>query len=72
MMVLGGGVRGGRLYGEWPGLEPEQLFERRDLAVTTDFRDVLGELVRDHLGQKVDQVFPDHQPQKTLGLLESG
>ena len=71
MMVLGGGVRGGRLYGEWPGLEPEQLFERRDLAVTTDFRDVLGELVSGHLGQRVDQVFPGYAPKTTLGLLTS-
>jgi uncharacterized protein (DUF1501 family) len=69
MMVLGGGVRGGRLYGDWPGLEPEQLYERRDLAVTTDFRDVLGELVTGHLGQKVDQVFPGHTPKTTLGVL---
>ena len=64
-----GGVRGGRLYGEWPGLEPEQLYERRDLAVTTDFRDVLGEVVSGHLGQKVDQVFPGYAPKKSLGLL---
>jgi uncharacterized protein (DUF1501 family) len=71
MMVLGGGVRGGRLYGEWPGLEPEQLFERRDLAVTTDFRDVLGEVVSGHLGQKVDQVFPGYAPKKSLGLLST-
>ena len=69
MMVLGGGVRGGQLYGEWPGLEPEQLYERRDLAVTTDFRDVLGELVNGHLGQKVDQVFPGYTPKASLGLL---
>ena len=69
MMVLGGGVRGGRLYGEWPGLEPEQLFERRDLAVTTDFRDVLGEVVSGHLGQKVSQVFPGYTPKTSLGLL---
>ena len=71
MMVLGGGVRGGRLYGEWPGVEPEQLFERRDLAVTTDFRDVLGELVSDHLSQKVDQVFPGYAPKTSLGLLRA-
>ncbi|MGE5836119.1 MAG: DUF1501 domain-containing protein [Acidobacteriota bacterium] len=71
MMVPGGGGRGGRLYGEWPGLEPEQLFERRDLAVTTDFRDVLGELVSGHLGQKVDQVFPGYAPKTSLGLLTS-
>ena len=71
MMVLGGGVRGGRLYGEWPGLQPEQLFERRDLAVTTDFRDVLGELVSGHLGQTVNQVFPGYTPKTSLGLLTS-
>jgi uncharacterized protein (DUF1501 family) len=69
MMVMGGGVRGGRLYGEWPGLEPEQLYERRDLAVTTDFRDVLGEVVTGHLGQKVDRVFPGYAPKTSLGLL---
>ena len=69
MMVVGGGVRGGRICGEWPGLEPEQLFERRDLAVTTDFRDVLGELVSGHLGQTVTQVFPGYTPSMSLGLL---
>ena len=69
MMVLGGGVRGGKLYGDWPGLEPEQLYEKRDLAVTTDFRDVLGELVSGHLGQNVNQVFPGYTPKTTLGLL---
>jgi uncharacterized protein (DUF1501 family) len=69
MMVMGGGVRGGQVYGEWPGLEPEQLFEMRDLAVTTDFRDVLGELVSGHLGQQVEPVFPGYQPVKRLGLL---
>ena len=69
MLVLGGSVRGGRVYGEWPGLEPQQLFESRDLAVTTDFRDVLGEIVRTHLDQDVAQVFPGYQTQKTLGLI---
>jgi uncharacterized protein (DUF1501 family) len=69
MMVVGGGVRGGRICGQWPGLEPEQLFERRDLAVTTDFRDVLGELVTGHLGQNVNQVFPGYTPGMSLGLL---
>jgi uncharacterized protein (DUF1501 family) len=69
MFVLGGPVRGGKIYGRWPGLEPEQLFQQRDLAVTTDFRDVLGELVRVHFGQKVDQVFPGHTVGEPLGLL---
>ena len=71
MMVVGGSVRGGTICGDWPGLEPEQLYEQRDLAVTTDFRDVLGELASGHLGQKVDQVFPGYTPGKALGLLKT-
>jgi uncharacterized protein (DUF1501 family) len=71
MTVLGGPVRGGRIYGRWPGLEPEQLFEQRDLAVTTDFRDVLGELVSQHLGQAIDRVFPGYKPGQPLGLLKT-
>ena len=71
MMVLGGPVRGGTIYGRWPGLEPEQLFERRDLAVTTDFRDVLGELVSGHLGQRIASVFPGFNPGERLGLLRA-
>jgi uncharacterized protein (DUF1501 family) len=69
MMVLGGPVRGGKVYGRWPGLEPEQLYENRDLAVTTDFRDVLGELVQKHLGQPAAKVFPDYKPAGSLGLI---
>jgi uncharacterized protein (DUF1501 family) len=71
MFVLGGPVRGGKIYGKWPGLEPEQLFEKRDLAVTTDFRDVLAELVSGHLGNTIDKVFPDYKPGSPLGLLKS-
>ena len=69
MMVLGGPVRGGKVYGAWPGLEQEQLFEDRDLAVTTDFREVLGELVQVHLGQMPERVFPGFTSGKRLGLL---
>jgi uncharacterized protein (DUF1501 family) len=69
MFVMGGDVRGGRLYGQWPGLEREQLFEQRDLAVTTDFRNVLSELVSGHLGQKTDAAFPGFKPDQRLGLL---
>jgi uncharacterized protein (DUF1501 family) len=59
MMVIGGGVRGGRVYGKWPGLAVEQRYDRRDLAVTTDFRDVFGEIVTRHLGiQDARPVFP--------------
>jgi uncharacterized protein (DUF1501 family) len=70
-MVVGGPVRGGQIYGRWPGLESEQLFERRDLAVTTDFRDVLGELVSRHLGQMINPVFPGFHPSEPLGLLRT-
>lgn len=59
MFVLGGGVRGGQVYGRWPGLAPEQLNEGRDLAVTTDFRQVLGELTARTLGTRdLNRVFP--------------
>ena len=72
MMVLGGAVQGGKIYGEWPGLEKEQLYEGRDLAVTTDFRAVLSELVRGHLGQNdLSAVFPGFQSGAPLGLLRS-
>jgi uncharacterized protein (DUF1501 family) len=69
MMVLGGPVKGGQVYGQWPGLEKEQLYEGRDLAVTTDFRDVLGELVAVHLGQQPEKVFPGYSVQRRLGLV---
>jgi uncharacterized protein (DUF1501 family) len=69
MFVMGGGVRGGKVYGEWPGLAQEQLYEERDLALTTDFRDVLGELVSNHLGNSnLRAVFPGYEP-KFRGLL---
>jgi uncharacterized protein (DUF1501 family) len=71
MFVMGGPTRGGHVYGRWPGLELEQLYERRDLAVTTDFRDVLGELVNGHLGQTIDRVFPGYQPGARLRLLQT-
>lgn len=70
MMVAGGPVKGGKIYGEWPGLEKEQLYEGRDLAVTTDFRIVLSELVRRHLGRTdLSSVFPGFKAERELGLL---
>ena len=72
MMAIGGPVRGGEVYGEWPGLAPEQLFERRDLAVTTDYRDVLSEILSRHMGiTDLSRVFPEFKSQKTLGFIHS-
>ena len=59
MFVLGGQVKGGKVYGRWPGLSNDQLNEGRDLAVTTDFRQVLGEAVAKTIGaNNLDMVFP--------------
>jgi uncharacterized protein (DUF1501 family) len=59
MFVLGGPVKGGKVYGSWPGLESHQLYEGRDLALTTDFRRVLGEAVANHVGNhNLNTVFP--------------
>jgi len=60
-LVMGGGVRGGKVQGRWPGLEERSLYEARDLAVTTDFRDLLGELLTCHLGDRdLAKVFPGY------------
>ena len=69
MMAIGGSVRGGRVYGRWPGLAPEQRYEGRDLAVTTDFRSVFAEVSRAHLGV-IDTrlVFPGFENPQKLGL----
>jgi len=72
MFVMGGPVKGGRVYGRWPGLAPEQLNEGRDLALTTDFRRVVGEAVYRHLGAKdLNAVFPgfDNDPHAFLKFL---
>lgn len=59
MFVIGGAVRGGRVLGRWPGLAREQLFEGRDLALTTDFRTVFAEVLTGHLGATgMERVFP--------------
>ena len=70
MMVIGGGVRGGKVYGRWPGLAPEQRYEGRDLSVTTDFRTVFAEVVRGHLGlSDVAHVFPGFKGPASVGVL---
>ena len=74
MFVLGGDVKGGRVYGKWPGLDEHQLNEGRDLALTTDFRLVVGEILSKHLGVKdLAPVFPGfaNNPQTFLQLIRS-
>jgi len=62
MFVLGNAVRGGKVYGQWPGLKSDQLYEGRDVALTTDFRDVFGEIAQRHLGvSNVQPVFPGYE-----------
>jgi uncharacterized protein (DUF1501 family) len=61
--VMGGAVRGGKVHGSWPGIASHQLHDARDLALTTDFRDLLAELLTRHLGAKnLDRVFPGYEP----------
>jgi len=63
LFVLGGPVKGGKVYGKWPGLAPEQLYEGRDLALTTDFRDVFAEVAAHHLGAgNLGMIFPGFEP----------
>jgi uncharacterized protein (DUF1501 family) len=70
MFVMGGAVRGGRVYGRWPGLANEQLYEQRDLALTTDFRQVMAEAVAKQLGNtKPERVFPGYSNPGSLHLL---
>jgi uncharacterized protein (DUF1501 family) len=74
MFVMGGDVRGGRVYGKWPGLADQQLYEGRDLMLTTDFRAVVGEILTKHLGVKnLAPVFPgfDGNPHSSAGLIRS-
>ncbi len=66
MLVLGNSVKGGKVYGDWKGLKPDQLNEGRDLAVTTDFRDVFGEVASKHLGSKdLATLFPKYSANKS-------
>jgi uncharacterized protein (DUF1501 family) len=70
MLVIGGRVKGQRVHGRWPGLAPEQLYEGRDLALTTDFRAVFAEVASRHLGAtKLAAIFPGFTPGEPPGLL---
>ncbi len=70
MFVIGGPVKGRKVHGKWPGLAPEQLYEGRDLALTTDFRAVFSEIASKHLGAaKLDAVFPGYSSYAPVGVL---
>ena len=74
MFLMGGDVKGGQVYGKWPGLNDHQLNEGRDLALTTDFRYVVGEVLSKHIGvNELSAVFPgfDNNPRKFPGLIKS-
>ncbi|MCK6471238.1 MAG: DUF1501 domain-containing protein [Planctomycetes bacterium] len=64
MTVLSGGLTSGQVFADWPGLAPGEL-DDGDLAITTDYRDVLAELIgRRLLNPNADQVFPGHTPRE--------
>jgi uncharacterized protein (DUF1501 family) len=72
MLLLGGPVKGGQVYGRWPGLKDSQRFEGRDLAVTTDFRDVFTDVITRHLGappSTLARVFPGFAAHGGVGVV---
>ncbi|MGE3276541.1 MAG: DUF1501 domain-containing protein [Vicinamibacterales bacterium] len=76
MLLLGGPVRGGQVAADWPGLRPQDRYEGRDLAITTDFRDVFGEILTRHLGADsatAARVFPGYEvdPTRLRGVIRS-
>lgn len=69
MFIIGNSVKGGKVYGNWKGLDSSNLFEGRDLAVTTDFRDVFAEVSAKHLGNKdFAKIFPNFTVSETNRL----
>ena len=73
MLVIGGAVKGGRVYSRWPGLSEGQLYQGRDLAVTTDYRSVLGEILSKHMGERnLKSIFPGYanDANQFLGLVK--
>ena len=73
MWLLGGAVKGGKTYGDWTGLTESSLHEKRDLPVTTDFREAIASILTQHLqldSQQLAAVFPDYQPVNNLNILK--
>jgi len=74
MFLVGGAVKGGRVYSRWPGMSDGELYQGRDLAVTTDYRSVIGEIMTKHLGSRdLKAVFPGfaNDPKKSLGIVKA-
>jgi uncharacterized protein (DUF1501 family) len=72
MWVLGGRIKGGKIYGDWPGLADEQLYEGRDLEITTDFREAIASVLTQHMqipAAKIGQVFPGYTMKNSLSLI---
>lgn len=73
MLVMGGYVNGGKMYGAWPGLAAEQLDNGVDLAITTDYRTVLSEIVTQRLANsQIGSVFPGFTGPQSIGMLRVG
>ena len=69
-MVLGGNVHGGKVHGEWPGMRDGQLVGPGDLAVTTDYRDVLSEILVKRLNNPATtEIFPEYEP-RALNIMK--
>jgi uncharacterized protein (DUF1501 family) len=74
MFVMGGAIKGGKVYTRWPGMSEGQLYQGRDLAVTTDYRSVLGEILSKHMGSPdLQGIFPGYtnDPHQFLGLVKA-
>jgi uncharacterized protein (DUF1501 family) len=74
MLVLGKTIKGGKVYGQWPGLANDQLYQKSDLAVTSDYRRVLSEILRVRTGRTDAQlaaIFPNYTPQADLGFVHA-
>ena len=72
MWLLGGAIKGAKVYGNWPGLSQSQLYQSRDLAVTTDFRDVIAAVLRRHMqlnGARINQIFPNYSPTQGIEVV---
>ena len=71
MLVVGGSANGGQVYGQWPGLQTDQLYDRRDLAITTDYRLVLSEILIRRLGNpNLGVIFPGYTGYEPLGVVQ--